>query len=663
MNLLFQNPALLGLLALAGLPALVHLLSRARPPVRRFSNIAFLRRIVRESSRVRRPKDRLLLALRTLAMAALAAAFAAPFLVSKSALSGADRSVVLLIDRSASMAAREGVGTRFDKACAEAAAYLTNASPDFANIVWIDGEPDAAFPEAGPNIAFLRESLERAEPLPEAGALGAAFDLALRQAAAARGHREIIVLSDFQASAWKDFAPDVPENVGLRTFRVATESPSNLTISRLVPQPAEPVVGQELTLLAQVRSFSPEPVRARLTLDAGGAVRSQEIELSPWGTAETAFTLRPAAAGQLPVTASLDADGFPADDSRHVVVAVRDSLRLAVEPSADSPEGRVLAKLASSLDWLRLAETGDGADFRFIADWNGADVETLREAAANGTVMIVRPAAGCPLAALRALLGMPPDPAAGALALDASQAGWQAVPAEEHLANALFSDGDFGNPFTGVFRERLKLPPDLSGASIASYADGVPAMISAAGLPLIVWNLPVDPAKTDWPAQGVFLPAVAEILLHSRPRGAAEPASALPGSFLSWSSPDPAHGSGISLAGRAGEEIPLEAADDGGDPSWRATEPAVPSMFRWRISGQDVAFTAVNFPDSESDLRPLDAAPDFHRAGSEVGSLAREAALAQGIPLWPWLAIAALGFIVLESFVHLRGTPANSPSP
>ena len=55
MSLLFQHPALLGLLALAGLPVLVHLLSRARPPVYRFSNIEFLRRVLRNTARFRRP--------------------------------------------------------------------------------------------------------------------------------------------------------------------------------------------------------------------------------------------------------------------------------------------------------------------------------------------------------------------------------------------------------------------------------------------------------------------------------------------------------------------------------------------------------------------------------------------------------------------------------
>ena len=74
MSILFQYPALLGLLALAALPLLVHLLSRARPPVYRFSNTEFLRRVLRTTARFRRPRDRVLLALRTLALAAFAAA-------------------------------------------------------------------------------------------------------------------------------------------------------------------------------------------------------------------------------------------------------------------------------------------------------------------------------------------------------------------------------------------------------------------------------------------------------------------------------------------------------------------------------------------------------------------------------------------------------------
>lgn len=664
MSLLFQNPALLGLLALAGLPVLVHLLSRARPPVYRFSNLDFMRRVLRRTARVRRPKDWLLLALRTLAVLALASAFASPFLVSKSAaLPGEKNTVVILIDRSASMAARDGVGTRFDAACTEAAAYLDEADPSAANIVWIDAEPDAVFPEPGPNLAFLTDSLKQSRPRPEAGALAAAFDLALRQFAAAAGRRELIVLSDFQAAAWRDFSPSLPADIVVRTRRFSNNPAPNTAVTRMIPQPAQAVAGQDLTVLVQTRNFSPDPVRAVLTLDADGARQSQDVELAAWGAAESAFVLRPARPGPLPLSASLSGDAFPADDSRHAVVTVRDSLRLAIDGPREAPAFQLLEKAAGALGWLEATPSSAGTktpDFRYLPSWDGAEPGALREQAAAGTTLLVRPAPSCPMSAVRQLLGIAPDPAAGPLALDASPAGWQAVPSENHPAHQLFRSGDFGNPYAGIFRERLRIPSALTSEaslrSIATYADGIPAAMESptTGASVVLWNLPLDPAKTDWPTQGVFLPVIAELLLRLRPRAAVEPAYTLPGSPVGWSSTDPAHAGAVRLVDASGETIAINETATQEGTTWRSVDAAAPGLFRWEISGQPVAFSAVNFPESESDLRPLDEAPAFGRGTTPAGSLASEAALARGIPLWPWLAAAALLFLAIESLIHTR---------
>ncbi|MEI6676113.1 MAG: VWA domain-containing protein [Verrucomicrobiota bacterium] len=664
MSLLFQHPALLGLLALAGLPVLVHLLSRARPPVYRFSNIEFLRRVLRSTARLRRPKDWLLLALRSLALFALAAAFTAPVLISKSAsLPGEKSTVILLVDRSASMAAREGAGSRFDAACAQAARFLEQAKPDNANLIWIDAEPDAAFPEPGPNLTYLTSLLQQAKPHPEAGALTAAFDLALRQLAKVNGHRELVIVSDFQASAWRDFAPAFPNNIVVRTHRVATTSPPNVTVSRLMPQPAEPVVGQDLTLLARVQNFSAEPLRTQLTLDADGARQSRPIDLPAWGEAEAAFVLRPATAGPMPISASVEADAFPADDARFAVVHVRDSLRLALTTAPDSADAKILGKLAKSLSWLEVAPDltpSPRPDYHFISAWAGANPAELRQAALAGTTVILRPAAACPLAAIRSLLNVPATPVDGPLALDASPAGWSVIPEETHAANQLFRSGDFGNPFAGNFRERLHLPAALAVLPnirpIAIFADGLPALLECptSNASILLWNLPLDSNKTDWPTQGAFLPALAEILLRTRPRGAAEPAYAQPGSPPTWSSTDPAHAGAISLLGPSSEPIEITESTTAGGTLWQAKSPATPGLFRWRFSGQPVAFTAVNFPDSESDLRPLATTPTFGKLDAANDSLVRQAALAQGLPLWPWLALAGLLFLVLESLIHAR---------
>ncbi len=628
-----------------------------------------MRRVLRKTARIRRPKDWLLLALRTLAVLALAAAFASPFLVSKSAaLPGEKSTVVILIDRSASMAARDGLGTRFDAACTEAAAYLEKAKPDAANIVWIDAEPDAVYPEPGPNIGFLTDSLKQAKPRPEAGALTAAFDLAMRQLAAAQGRRELIVLSDFQTTAWRDFSPSLPENIVVTTRRFATHAAPNAAVSRLIAQPAQAVAGQDLTLLAQALNFSPEPIRTRLTLDADGARQTQDIELAPWGASEAAFVLRPAKAGALPVSATLEGDAFPGDDARHAVFTVRDSLRIAIDGPQDAPDYRLLGKIASALQWLEVsgaAVEGRAADFRFVPAWDGNDADVLLKSATQGTALIVRPATACPLAAIHRLIGHKPEAAGGPLALDASPTGWQIVPSAEHRAHRLFSSGDFGNPYAGSFRERLKLPYSLteipSAKPIANYTDGVPAILeyNTGGAPVLLWNLPLDPAKTDWPVQGVFLPAMAELLSAIRPHGTSESAYTLAGNPLSWTSGDPAHAGAVRLLDAAGNPMPANESVTANGTTWSSVEPAVPGLFRWDISGQAVDFTAVNFPDSESDLRVLDEAPAFGRAASSAGSLAREAELAQGIPLWPWLVVAALLLLALESLIHSR-TPLVS---
>jgi hypothetical protein len=664
MLLLFQSPALLGMLALAGLPVVVHLLSRARPPIYRFSNIEFLRRVLRSTARLRRPKDWLLLALRSLALFALAAAFAWPFLISDSAsLPGEKSTVILLVDRSASMAAREGAGSRFDAACVQASRFLEQAKPDTANLIWIDAEPDAAFPEPGPNLAFITDLLKQAKPHQEAGALSAAFDLALRQLAKVGGHRELIILSDFQASAWRDFTPSIPNNIIVRNQRVATTTPPNIAVTRLIPQPAEPVAGQNLTVITRVHNFSAEPVRTQLTLDADGALQSQAIDLPAWGEAEAAFVLRPATPGPMPISATLEADAFPGDDSRHSVVHVRDSLRLALTSPPASPDAIILGKLAKSLAWLEVVSdltSTPRPDFHFISAWSGDNPTGLRQAALAGTTVILRPAATCPPAALQMLLDLPAAEAAGAFAIADSPQGWTVVPEDAHPAIQLFRNGDFGNPFAGSFHQRLRLPESLASAVgarlIARYADGPPALVEypTKAAPILLWNLPLDPTKAAWPNQSAFLPAIAEILLRTRPRSAAEPVFSLPGSPLSWTSNDPAHAGAITLLGPSNMAIPISESTTVDGSLWQSPANTAPGLYRWQFSGQTIAFSAVNFPDTESDLRPLDATPTYGKLNASNDSIVRQAALAHGLPLWPWLVLAGILCLTLESLVHSR---------
>jgi len=654
MSFFLQNPAFLGLLAIAGLPLLVHLLSRAKPPEYRFSNIAFLRKAIAQTSRFKKPKDWILLLLRTLAVLALVAAFLLPILLSENApLPGEKRSLVIVVDRSASMAAREDAASRFDAATARAAEILSDIRPDLANIVWIDSAPTAVFPEPAPNLGFLGDELARATPRPEPGAIDAAIELALRQLSDAPGRREIYVISDFQEIAWKNFSPTLPKGVRLEMSSVAKSDLPNLAVSSLVTIPSAPVAGQQVVAQCRVVNFSNEPRRVSLTVDAGGSRQSQDLSLPANGEAEAAFTVRVPNPGLLPFTAEIDADSFPGDDRRHAVIRVRESIRLAVAAPENHPVTETLARVAASIPWLELIPAADlerlpPCEILCLPEWNGTNPEKLRDLAKT-TALLVYPSPGF---ALAPLLGggdaqMP--------ALQTDPTGWEASPDPEHPAFRLFSQGQFGNPLAGKFRERTAFPKDLPATVIASFSDNIPAMMMANNLPILVSSLSLDPAKSTWSTEAPFLPAIAEILLHLAPSASAASFAALPGDTLAWTNPATETAINPVLESPSSEAIPLESTAA----TYRATAPAVPGIYRWLISGQPVQLTAVNFPESESDLAPMESPPS---AGSDSSPsvLAGNPAFEQGLNLWPYLVALGLLFLLLEPLAGRFIAPTNT---
>lgn len=660
MSLFLQNPAFLGLLALAGVPLLVHLLSRARPPEYRFPDIAFLRKITATSARFKKPRDFILLALRTLAVLALAAAFLLPLLLSEnSALPGEKRTTILLIDRSASMAAREGAASRFDAATARAAEYLSSARPDFANIIWIDSSPSAVFPEPAPNTAFLSDELARATPRPEPGAVDAAFALALRQLRDAPGRREIVLISDFQKTAWEKFSLKVPPGVSVQMLAAAESSLPNIAVTSLVAVPSSPVAGQTVLVQCRVANFSGEARRIPLTLDAGGSRQSLDLALPARGEAEAAFTVRVPSSGLLPITAEIAADPFRGDDRRHAVIRVRESLRLAVAAPETHPATQTLARVAAALPWLDLipgasTEKLPPCEILCLPDWNGLNPspEQLGEISQT-TALLVFPSSACSDYAISRLLGS--DGGQNSAILQTDPAGWEAAPVSDHPAFRLFSGGEFGNPLSGKFKERIGLPADISGKVIARFSDNLPALVEAEDKPILISALSLDPAKSTWPLEAPFLPAIAEILLHLAPQPAAEAFAILPGSFPAWTNPSADTSTAPSLDGPDAAPPAVSATGS----TWTSSQPAVPGIYRWLVSAQPVHLAAANFPESESDLAPMDSPPSFSgKKTAAAGAL--NPGFSEGLPLWPYLLAAALILMLLEPLAERRIRPAQT---
>ena len=196
MSVLFLNAVLWPLAILVAVPLIVHLFARARPPMLDFSSVEFIMRALRFTQRVRKPKDWLLLVLRTAAAAAVMLLFLRPVLFAHGGGGLFERrNVVVILDASASMGWSDGSQTRFAVACAEASEILAGlSSRDAADVIVAGVTPRAVFPAMGGNMGYLQGEVRRARLTSEALDPEAALRLAARLLNGQEGRKEVLEL-------------------------------------------------------------------------------------------------------------------------------------------------------------------------------------------------------------------------------------------------------------------------------------------------------------------------------------------------------------------------------------------------------------------------------------------------------------------------------------
>lgn len=666
MNLFFSNP-LFWLMAAAAVPLLAHLFARSRPGEREFSSLIFLRKAVKRHVRLRRPKDWLLLAVRTLAAACLAAAFLLPYMAGRSMEEQGGRSVILVVDRSASMSAADGQESRISKAGVFAGQIMEDLKKgDVANLIWADAAPAALFREPMPSHEMVNRELQRIRSSPEKANPAAALALAVEQAAMTASTRptSVYIFSDFQASNWKnvDWKKAFPPDLDVRCVRVAAhECLPNTAVTSLKVMPATVLPGQSVTVQAVLSNFGSQPVRVTAHLEAGSLRASRTAEI-PAGARETvSFQAEvPASVEEWPVSVMLDHDAFPADDSAGTVVRVGASL-LCDAVTQDEAQLGFMMKTLRFIPFLDLqSAVGLGREQPDFIVWNRPEKEDLRrmEALAEAGSVIVAVPDFSGDAAANALMGLP-DGSRALSEYEKTGKGWSlnaALPDDPVFS--LFRGGDAASPLDARIFQRLNegLSPDSWNeltSVLVRYEDGVPAIarrIKGRGA-IILWNVPVQSRDADWGDSPLFLPFLAEVMLKSRQEGVGE-SSPEPGrDFPSWALPDALDAADVVLTGPDGKELPCrESRLSSGKRILSSTVPAVPGSYVWsgrHAAGMPLHTQAVNFPSGESNLQTLAAAelPASVTAAVSSGKLVE---VAGRVPLWPWLLGAAILLFALE---------------
>jgi hypothetical protein len=690
----FLNPLFLFGLVAAGIPVIIHLFTRRRPREMQFPSLEFLTEVNQSEIRRLRLKQWLLLLLRTLAIAALALALSRPAVKGTIGLkSGAAASVVVLVDQSGSMeAAAPGATTRGGTLMGEAKRVVedllaTLGPSDELLLVPYDRAPHPATPRFSSDLGRLRAAAQSLAA--SATTTDHAQALEFAAASLAQSHalnRELFWISDFQSTGFARPTADAagaappssytaPEGPWDRSrvylIPLSPRSRANTTLSDASLAPTESEVALSVSALAFGATPGDLAVEVRDTETRADLGRGF-LNLPARGEASTLLPLSkvPDQGGvaRIPDDAlALDnARVFAAGRAGTIRVLLREdggpsALRLALEAggaasgiAVEAVDGAALAARVSEADALVLNDLervgsselqaildfyrGGGGLFIVLgshadaAFWNGS---LLRELGMGAIGEPLQPGPGGAWRLMRAVAGHP------------VLAGFAARPGEP-LSTARFQSIRAFNASRG-------------GRALLEFDRAHPALIE--GAHAMIFTASLDPAASDFPISGAYLP-----LLHQTVKvlGRGTAASSLvPGDRYSA----PAATGVWRIEDEQGKEIPSELTAEHGATRLLSAPLERPGLYRVLQAGTVRSTFAVNPDPRESDLTSLSeramisAFPAGRarvvRPGADLARRVREARY--GRELWSWFIILALALLAAETLIGRWGMSGRAP--
>ncbi|MBA4388760.1 MAG: hypothetical protein C0404_12315 [Verrucomicrobia bacterium] len=658
MSVLFLNLVLWPFLVLISVPILLHLFARTRPPLYHFSSIEFILRSIRQTNRIKKPQDWIVLALRTLIFAALIFLFMQPLFFSSKRLSTPfeRKNVVLIVDATASMGYTEGAKTRFASACAQASSILSGLTAnDMANIIWLKAAPESVLPQMGVNFGYLQSELRKARVSSEAGDCAGAMRLAMQLLEKTEGRKEIFLVSDFQRSGWEKAELSVPPGIELMKIKMGREPGDNGAIGDVYFVPHRALVNEEIAVCCDVYNFSPEPRRRTVFAAIEETRESQDMMIPAWQKATAVFRHKFAAPGIFPVSVTVNEDSFPGDDRRWALAEIRESLRVGITGS-DAETAAAWKRALDAMGWARTeaVAAGDVAgmmpfDVVMIAGDDGSVLEKAIAKVPAATTLVWSPATTG--AQWKATAAASPVPVS-----------WEKCEKERKLRIVAegsevflpFAGGEFGDPARGNFLGRFAVDPAAvkGGEVLMAYDDGIPALARfKRGGSLFFWNITLRKEFSNYASRTGYLPVLGELLLASRVvAGDTSSRSFIAGERLAWRLDGDVLGAEVRLSDSEGRQVAVQEHRTARDISVVAAGGTEPGLYSWELQGQRLGYCTVNFPTAESDLRTMSVAELNTAASAGVGEGVAIHWLREGIRLWPWLLGLGLLLIFVEGF-------------
>jgi hypothetical protein len=588
----FVNPHLLWALPLAAAPVVIYFLMRFRAVAVPWGADYVLKRAIERLRKKLFIDQLLLMALRTLAAAAIVLAIARPVTSRHAAggtVQGSGVHHIVVLDDSASTLARVAGGG--------ATTVWQRQKEILGKLVatWGRGERWSLLRAAGEprwvkeyaEVTSPDDSARAVEALDPPGEEAAALGRALAMALAAAGDRpaEIILLADDQQTSWVEAESALPpaasggKRPAVTWVRLAPRDRDNRAVTRLRVQPEVCLVGHPSKVEVKVRNLGPaavEDATVEVLLDGGFQARST-TPIQPGQEATLSFTITPESAGSHAVSARLASDVLTADDEAFAGIDVRD--RATVIVCRDPAKTGTFASAGGFLTLLSEVlgrKTDDGKPLLAAAP---LVVETCTDdcsAAALSKADVVVADGGSRLdAALATALAQRVD-AGGAVVL-APEPGidreqWNTLFAGAGLLPARIVGGVEGAPgiepvrrlpgSAAAFHSWLDLEPVPERSAVTrSFADGGPFAVALARRPGAVVELAagLNGRMNNLVVFADVLPLVIDLITDAMSR-AAFPRTVATGEAIAVAVPDAATVAGATFTLGDGEPQPVEPA-------------------------------------------------------------------------------------------------------
>lgn len=635
-------PAFLAGLAAISIPVLLHLIHRERRETLAFPSLMFLRKIPYRSVRRQKLRHLTLLALRCLAIAIVAAAFARPFVRKQlAALPAASdaREIVLVLDHSYSM----GRAGRWTRAMSAATSIARSArAVDRVSVVTFGATAEQVVAPTN-DAARIARAIEALSPGSEPTRYAAGLRMASQLLAASElPRKEIVLISDFHRVGWtaSDEAA-LPAGALVKTVDVSRKESGDVAVGHVSVARAHVRDRSQATVTARLSNLGAEPRSVDVALEiAGRGVQSRRVTVPSRASAQAVFSAVAVSSAPARGVVRITPDSQPANDALFFVTAEESGASaLIVEPArpranqslyvaralsvADDPPVRVVVKDPISLraDDLR----GVSLIVLNEVDVPAGLAEEVQARVEGGALLVVAPGErGSPAANVSPPWRGRLPAAVGAVVDRPDGASWASADFSNPLFEPLRAPGAADLSSVTVTRYRALTPTD-SAQVIARLEDGAPLLVerrTGAGR-VMIWAASLDAQWTNLPFHPLWVPLVHQIARRSI-AGRATPLW-----FTAPHALDLASQRGAVVESPAGVRVRIDSAADRASVELRER-----GFYEVRGTGTAIGAgrpIAVNVDLAESDLSHFDPG----ELVAALTSRTRRGAAASSNPLLP----------------------------